>query len=174
MFERLRRLLRRGPHQYDGSGFSVSVQSIGRELVRVIYTREGRTLDLVAGCYGAAPPGIVLEVPKDLAADLVGQMVRDLSEGFARLGYGYEIYRAGEPQVVPEQERQQALAELRTMGMEATVEDDMVRTTRLPGYKPPPKEVAVAYGIRLMKLARTVSGTRVPIEVLASGKPPVD
>lgn len=174
MFKRLRRLLGWGPHRYEGSGFSVSVQSVGRELVRVIYDRDGRSLDLVADCYGAAPAGIVLGVPKELPADQVGQMVKDLSEGFVRLGYGYEIYRKGEPQVVPEKERQEALAELRAMGMEARVEGDKVKTTPLPGYKAPPKEEAVAYAIRFLKLARTVSGTRVPLETLASGKPPAD
>ncbi|HYX69606.1 MAG TPA: hypothetical protein VE825_10770, partial [Terriglobales bacterium] len=129
MWKGLHRLLRRFPHQYEGSGFSVAVQSVGRETVRILYTRGGRSLDLLADCYGGARASIHVRVPKDMSADGVAQMVQDLSEALANLGFGYEIYRTGDPQVVPEEERRRALAELRAMGMDATVQGNTIKTT---------------------------------------------
>lgn len=110
--------------EYRGSDFRVRVEPIMREAVSVIYTRQGTTLHLSGERIGRRWEGIEVHIPHEVAVEQASQIARDLETAFQALGDGYIIARLGEVEIVPETERQAAIAELQEMGYEIEVSAD--------------------------------------------------
>ena len=83
-------------------------------------------------------------------------------------GYEFLLFRLGEEQIIPESERDAALAELRALGFQVEVSPDrkMVRQTRTPDARRLSRGQAKEAAPRIMQLVQTVRGVRRPIEVL--------
>ena len=91
---------------------------------------------------------------------------------FKPLGYGYVIARLGEVEIVPETERQAAIAELHEMGYEIEVSADRKedRLNLRKGVPRPDIESARNQGPRMMSLIQAVHGKRQRFEILAKSK----
>ncbi len=165
----LRRLIPKSRTHYVGDGFEITIRQRFRECVDIAHIRGTRNLTFGGERYEKHWRNIGITVPRTVSDVDVAQLVSDLSEGLTALGYGYEIYRAGEPLVIPEEERQSAMESLRGMGMEASVSGNQVKLTKLPNFSLAgmEKKDVIAQGIRMMDLARTASGHRTPMTLLA-------
>jgi hypothetical protein len=164
----LLRLLGYRGREYRGSGFSVRIDPVFREAVSVIYTARDNTLNLSGERVGKRWEGVDVLLPDNLENTQVTQIVHDLEVAFAALRYEYVISRKIGVEVVPEPERQAALAELHEMGYEIEIlSDGAIRQTRTPGAPRPSIELARAQAPRMMSLIQSVRGSRVRIETLA-------
>ncbi len=63
-------------------------------------------------------PRIVVVIPKSVTYQEVRTVVRNTALGLAKLHWEYLICQPTEPQAVPQEERDAAIAELREMGFE--------------------------------------------------------
>jgi hypothetical protein len=102
--------------EYCGQGFSVRIEPNSRELVFVIYTRDGEALQLSGELTGEKWEAISVLIPENVADIQVAQIVRDLQSAFIALHTGFVIRRKVGVDTVPEPERQAALTELHAMG----------------------------------------------------------
>ena len=86
--------------------------------------------------------------------------------------YDYVIARPLGVDVVPESERQAAIAELRDMGYEIEVSEDQkqIRQKKLPGAPPVDRETARKQIPRMVSLLQSVHGKRPRFETLAKSK----
>jgi hypothetical protein len=157
--------------EYCGEGFSVRVEPNLRECVFVIYTRGGEVMKLSGELIGEKWEAISVLIPENVADNRVAQIVSDLESAFVALHTGYVIRRKVGEDVVPEPERQAALAELRTMGFDAEIQSNgAVRLTKRSGETPLGIETARAQAPRMMSLVQSVHGRRPRIETLAESK----
>lgn len=101
----------------------------------------------------------------------MAQIVRDLEAALIALRYGYVISRKIAIDIVPESERQAALAELREMGYEFEVlPDGKIRQTRKPGAPRQDIETLRRQAPRMLLLMQSVQGKRPRFETLAKSK----
>ena len=102
----------------------------------------------------------------------VSQVVIDLEVAFQALGYGYVIARLAGVEVVPETERQAAIAGLHEMGYDTEVSDNRkkVRQKRSVGVPIPNVETARIQSPRMASLVRAAHGERQCLEILAKSK----
>ncbi len=163
--------VRHNGHEYRTGEFAVRVEPIVREAVSVIYTRDGVSLNLDAERIGSKWEGIEVLIPQEVEAGQVPQLVRDLQTAFAAMQYGYVITRKVGTEIVPEPERQAAIAELREMGYETEIlPDGVIRQTRRAGATCPDIETLRKMAPRTMALVETVRGRRQRFEILAKSK----
>ena len=159
--------------RYDGRGYSISIHAGHRELVSVTYVRGTDSFTLDGERYGTGWDSISVWLDEKIDDGLVTQLVKDLSEGLTAMGYGFTISRFGARQAIPEDERQQAIASLRAMGMEAIVSGDEVKLTKLPTFSTAGMSRAevITHGEKIMELAGIASGHRRSMTVLAKKDP---
>lgn len=157
--------------EYRGKDFSVRIEPVFREVVSVVYTRQGKSLNLDAERIGRKWSGIQVLLPADIETPQVSQIVRDLETALAALHYGYVILRKTEAEVVPEAERQAAIAELHEMGYEIEIlPGGRISQRRRKGATPPDIETARKQAPRLMALIQSVHGKRQHYETLAKSE----
>jgi hypothetical protein len=157
--------------EYRGDDFSVRIEPIFREVVSVIYTRQGKGLQLGGERIGKKWEGIEVQLPRTLEDGQVAQVVRDLETAFARLRYGYVIARKTGVDTVPEPERHAALAELREMGYEVEIlQGGKIRQTRRAGAPRQGVETLRKQAPRINSLIQSLRGTRQRLETLAKSK----
>ena len=157
--------------EYRGNDFSVRIEPIIREVVSVSYTCHGSILKMEGELIGPNWEGIGVKIPESIEDGQVAHIVRDLEAAFVALGIGYKIDRRVGIDIVPEPERQAALAELRAMGHEIEVLPGQgVRLTKRAGA--PPQDIGALrqQTTRMMSLIMSVQGTRQRIETLAKSK----
>jgi hypothetical protein len=156
---------------YRGDDFSVRIEPIFRELISVIYTRQGESLKLGGERIGKKWEGIDVQLPANVDDAQVAQIVRDLETAFVALRYGYVIARKAAVDTVSETERQSALAELREMGYEIEIlPDGKIRQTRSAGVPRQDVETLRKQAPRMVSLMQAVHGTRQRLETLAKSK----
>ena len=145
---------------------------MGREVVYVIHTRQGTSLNLDGQRIGRKWEGIEVFIPHEVEAARAPQIVRDLEAAFQAMDYGYVITRLGEVETVPETERQAAIAELRQMGYELEVSADrkQIRQKWILGTPKLGLEALRKTTPRYMSLLQAVHGTRRRFEILARSK----
>jgi len=120
--------------------FSVSLATVGHETAYVTYN-EGHTKIHFDAEIGRSEkffvPRIYLRVPREMPDEDVHRIVPNLILGFTSLGYPYVIYKPGELQVIPQPERDRAVAELHRMGTEVDTSKDRVqiKKTSLPYWR---------------------------------------
>jgi hypothetical protein len=148
--------------EYRGDDFSVRIESIMREGVSVVHSRHGVRLNLSGERIGGKWEGIEVHIPQEVEAAQVPSIADDLEVAFRAMGYGYVITRLAGVDVVPETERQAAIAELREMGYEIEVSTDgrEIRQRRIAGAPRLDVETARKQAPRMMSLLQSVHGTR--------------
>lgn len=163
------KLLGHRDREYRGDNFSVRIEQVFREVVSVIYTRSGVTLKLGGERIGRKWEGIEVRIPQDVESERASQIGRDLETAFRAMGYGYVIAHLLGYDIVPEVERQAAIAEMREMGYEVEVSPDrkQIRQTRIPGVPAPGIEAARKQSLRMASLIPSVHGRRARFEILA-------
>lgn len=169
---RLLRLLGYRDRKYRGDEFSVRIQPKFREIVSVIYTRDGEMLNLGGERIGRKWEGIQVGIPPEVEPGRISQIVRDLEAAFQSMGYGYVITAPARTEVVPESERQDAIDELREMGYEVEVSPDrkQIRQKRVAGSVPPTVETARKQAQRMMTLLQSARGMRIHLDIIAKSK----
>ena len=167
----LRQLLGLGGKQHRETDFSVHLKPLFRENVSVIYTRGGTSLAFAGQRIGRKWKGIEVHIPAQFESERVPQIVADLETAFRALGEGYVIARGSQSEIVPEAERQAAIAELSEMGYEVEVlTDGKIRQTRRANAPRHDIETLRRTTPRMMSLLQAVHGTRSRLEILAESK----
>ncbi len=158
--------------EYRGNDFSVRIEPIMREVVSVSHTRNGAKLHMDGERIGKKWEGIGVNIPPEVESARVSQIVSDLQTAFEEMRYEYMIARLAEVEVVPEAERESAIAELRAMGYELEVSPDrkQIRQTRIPGTPRVGMEEVRKTMPRYRWLLQAVRGTRPRFEILAKSK----
>ncbi len=167
----LRKIFGYRDSEFDGDDFSVRIKPIMREAVSVVYTRHPASFNLSGERIGRKWEGVQVWIPQEVEAARVPQIVRDLEIAFAMMRYGYVIVRRAGADIVPETERQAAIAELNEMGYDIEIlPDRSIRHTRRAGVPRPDFEAAQKQASRIMALLQSVHGTRQHFEILAKSK----
>jgi len=157
--------------EYRATDFFVRIEPVMREVVAVIHTRQGRSLRLNGERIGSKWEGIQVVIPQEVEASELPNIVNDLKAAFERMRYGYVIFRKTGSDLVPETERQAAIAELREMGYEIEVlPDRSIRQTWRADMTRQDPETIRKTGPRMMALLESVHGTRQRLEVLGKSK----
>lgn len=164
----LRKLLGYRAREFRGDGFSVRIDPVFREAISVIYTRQGKSLKLSGERIVRTWEGIDVQLPAGLDDAEVPQTVRDLEAALIGLRYSYVITRKIGVDIVPEPERQAALAELRAMGFEIEVLPD--GKIKIAGKPRQDVETLRTQVPRMISLMQSVHGTRQRLETLAKSK----
>jgi len=165
----LLKLLGYRDREYRGDDFSVRIKPIAREGVSITHTRNGIRLDLGGERIGKKWEGIEVHLPQKVDPARVSQIGRDLETAFRAMRYGYVIAHLAGMEVVPEAERQAAIAELRDMGYEIEVSTDrkQIRQKRIAGAPHSDIETLRKQTSRMMSLMQSVHGCRARLEILA-------
>jgi hypothetical protein len=154
--------------EYRGVGYSVRIEQIMREEIAIIYTRRGNSLSLNGERIGKKWEAIHVLVPQEVEAAQLPCMLSDLKAAFVAMRYGYVIVRKSGHDIVPEAERQSALAELRDMGWDIELlPDRTIRQTRRADVPLQDLETTRKTTPRMMTLLQSVEGRRQRCEVLA-------
>ena len=157
--------------EFRGDDFLVRIKPGFREIVSVIYTRQGKSLEFGGERIGKKWEGIHILLPSDLEDGQVAQTVRDLEKALVGLGHGYQIVRKIADDTVPEPERQAALAELREMGYEIEMlPDGEIRQSRRSDAPRQDSETVRKQAARMASLILSLRGTRPRFETLAKSK----
>jgi hypothetical protein len=136
-----------------------------------LFTRHEASVNLSGERIGRKWEGIEVQIPQEVESAQVPQIVRDLETAFGAMRYGYVIARKAGTDIVPETERQAAIAELNEMGYEIEIlPDRKIRQTRRAGV--PRHDVATQRKRtpRMMSLIQSLHGTRQRLEILAKSK----
>lgn len=170
---RLLKLLGYRDLKYRGNDFSVRIKPTVREGVSIIYTRQGKDLNLTGERTGRKWEEIEVLIPFEVEAAQVPQMVGDLETAFVTMQYGYVITRKAGIDIVPEAERQAAVVELNEMGYDIEIlPDRKIRQTRRAGAPLQDIETRRVQALRMMSLIQTLHGTRQRFEILAKSTKP--
>ncbi|MFZ0213496.1 MAG: hypothetical protein WBE20_08160 [Candidatus Acidiferrales bacterium] len=158
--------------EYRGADFSVRIEPIMREAVSIIHKRQGSTLNLSAERAGGKREGIAVQIPNQIDAQRVRQIVSDLETAFQVLDCDYVISRSVGVDIVPEAERRTAIAELEDMGLETEVSPggSQIRLKRREGASHFDFETIRKRTPRMMSLMQAVRGKRERFEILAKSK----
>ena len=107
-------------------------------------------------------------IPSELDAAQIPRIVLDLKTALEAMEYGYVIVRETSVEIVPEPERQAAIAELRATGWEIEIlSDGKITQTARAGAPQVGIETLRARTPRMMTLVQTVHGRRQLVEILA-------
>ena len=156
--------------EFVGESFSVSIVPVFREVIRVIHSRDGSSLPLDGEHISSSVSvnqngGIGVRIPQSVEPARLSQIVRDLQHALAGLGYGYLIDRIAEIEIVPDDERKAALAEMRDMGYEIEIlSDGSISRTRLQNMPQPDLETVKRQAVRMGMLIQSIHGKRAGIE----------
>jgi hypothetical protein len=155
--------------EYRGDKFHLRIKSGFREVVSLVYTRGDSTLTLSGELIGRKWEGIEIHIPPEIDAARASLISGDLETALRSMRYGYIITRLIGEDVVPEEERKAAIAELGEMGYDIEVSADhkQIRQKKKPGAPPIDIETLRKRTPRMMALMQTVHGTRRRFEILA-------
>ncbi len=155
--------------EYRGESFHLRIEPGVRELVSLFYTSQGTTLKLSGERGGENLEGIHIFIPPEVESNRGAEIARDIATGLGAMRYGYVIAQKTGEEIVPEAEREAALAELRAMGYDLEVSADRKRIQIRKKSGPPRAERGPIrpWGLRMKELLLSVHGTRPRHEILA-------
>lgn len=158
--------------EYRAGNLHVRIRTIAREVVSVIHTRQEISLNLDGQRIGRKWEGIEVHVPQDVGVEKASQIAFDLEAAFQSMGYGYVICRLAGVDIVPETEREAAIAELREMGWEIEVSPDRKQISQKRISEAPHlnTETARKQAQRMMSLMQAVHGSRQRFQILTKSK----
>jgi hypothetical protein len=96
--------------------FSVTINSVGWQQAYLVYRESHKLVEFASQIERGGQ--ICAEVPKELSNEELRNILPNLIQGLAKLRRQYLFYRKREPQPIPADEREAALAELRQIGVE--------------------------------------------------------
>jgi hypothetical protein len=165
----LSKIFRLRPNEFRDRDFKVRIESIFRENISVIHTREGKTVNFDGERYGKKWDGVQVYIPEDVERAQLQQIVCDLETAFKAMQHKYVILRKASVEIVTEEERQAALTELHQMGFQIELSADrkQIRQTRRPDAPLHDKAALRKMAPRMMSLIQSLKGTRQRFEVLA-------
>ena len=145
---------------------AIKIRRSLRECITVEYQDRSRHFTFNGELTGPRWKQINICVPEDFETN--SQVLDNLAAELHEKGYEFLIYRLGAQQVVPEGERNSALAELRSVGYQTEVSNDKhtLRLSRVPEGPSPSKKIARELAPRMMKLILATRGVRRPMEIL--------
>ena len=145
----------------------MQIRSVGREEAYIIYSAENKKLEFRAEI--GRKRSIYIETPRELPNEELRNIVPSLAEGLAKLRYQYLIFRKREPQIISEDERNNAIAQLRHMGIEIeeTVSHSQVQRAVVHNWPHSSTEQAKAMMSKVQDLMSKARGVREGIEILA-------
>lgn len=169
---RLLRMLGYRDREYRADEFSVRIDHGFRELVTVVHMRAGTIRNLGGERIGKGWHGIGIHLAQDVEPEEASKIVHDLVTAFEAMRYGYVISRTAAVDIVPESERQAAIAELGEMGYEVQVSADRKQVSLVPKPGSPrvDKKQSQRIASRMQDVLQSVRGTRHRVEVLAISK----
>lgn len=168
---RLLRLLGYRDRRYQCSEFQVSIEPVFREAASVLYTRGESKTQLNAEYIGKKSWTIGVSIPAETNEADARRIAADLAIAFNAMGYAYVIVRKVGVEVVPEEDRNAALAELKKMGYEIELlPDGKIRQSGKRGSPPKPIDFIRKETPRMMQLMKAVHGRREKLETLAQSK----
>lgn len=155
------RLLGYRDRSYRGTDFTVRIEPILREEIRVIFETHAKTWDFGGVYIGKRWQGINVVIPVEIDPLQADAIAARLTEALAAMGYGYVISRALEVETVPQSERENAISELHKMGYEIEIlENGSIRQTKMPESPKVSIEELRKQTPRMMKLIEAVHGKR--------------
>jgi hypothetical protein len=165
-------LIRGSRHTVACPSFSVTISRVGRESAHVIYRFGNKRLEFDAEIGRGKSfftRQISVRVPKDMSEEDVRKVVPNLAWGLTKLRYQYLIYRLGEPLEIPQQTREEAIAELRKINIEVRMSQDktQILKTAAPYWRRVLGVPAKTSIPQLLNLLTKVRGVREQVEVLA-------
>jgi len=165
----LSRLFGLRPNEFQDQNFKVCIESIFRENVSVIHTRDSKTMNFDGERCGKKWNRIQVYIPEDIDRPQIQRIVCDLQTAFRAMQCEYVILRKAGIEIVPEEEQQAALAELEQMGFQVEVSPDrkQIRQTRRPDAPRHDQSALRKMSPRMMSLIQSLKGTRQRFEVLA-------
>jgi hypothetical protein len=165
----LAKLLGHRGREYRGGNFHLRIERGFREIVNLIYTREGTTLNLNGELIGTKWDGIEIHIPPEIEAGRASLIAQDLATALRAMRYSYVIARLTGEDVVPETVREAAIAELSEMGYDIEVSADRkrIRQTKRQGTPRVDIETVRKTTPRMMALLQAVRGTWPRFEILA-------
>lgn len=163
------KLLGLRPNEFRDRNFRVRIESIFRENVSVVHTRDSETINFDGERYGKKWHGIRVYIPEVVERAQLLQIVQDLETALKAMRHEYVILHKAGVEIVPEKEQQAALAELNQMGFQIEVSTDrkQIRQTRKPDAPLLDKAALRKMAPRMMSLIQSLKGTRQRLEVLA-------
>jgi hypothetical protein len=145
--------------------FSVTINSVSWHQAYVLY-REGDRL--VEFDTYVSRNRMICTAPKNLPQEELQHLLPNLTQGLGKLRRSYVICRRREPQVIPAEEQNAAIAELRQMGAElqAPVGQGQVQRAVIHDWH---ASGTAAQGkiLKVQELMQTAPGVREKVEVVA-------
>jgi len=156
---------------YREQDLSVEIEQVFRECIAVVHTHRGIRRRYSGERIGRKWEGLEVHIPADVSADEASQISVDLATAFRAMGYGYVIAHEVGTEVIPDSEKDTALAELRAMGYEIEfLPDGKIRQTRSANAPKQDIESLRKATPRMMMLIHSLRGRRTRLEVLAKSK----
>lgn len=158
--------------EYRGDGFWVRVEPGFREVVQLVYSSHGKNIKVAGEWAGARQAYLNVLLSKEDVGSEILQITHDLVEALRSLGHHFVIRGAIRDEVIPEEERHAALAQLHELGYETMVLPDLnaVSVRRSAGAPALHKGTAVLHSIAMKRLISAASGKRPVIEILAKSE----
>ena|SRR5215469_18036785 len=168
-------LVRRSRRTATFPTFSVSISKVGQEEMYVNYRDQRRNVEfnaLTKRGKSFFTPEIQVAIPNDMSLEEIREIVPKLAQGLMKIHYEYLIYRRLEPLIIPEGERNAAIAELRQMGIEVpeSRSEGEVHRALVLDWRTTAAKGAEAVMPQILDLMSKARGLRENIEVLARSK----
>jgi hypothetical protein len=159
----------------DTANYSVQIRRGFRECVTAVYRESSGEFLFEGELSGKKWETICLGAPKNLSEKDLSRVVSNLSAALSKLSYEFVIFKRVELGPVPENERQAAIADLKSMGYDLVVNDQnssiqlrQRQPMNRPGLEETRREAVRQIGA--LRLARTATGKRHRIDILAKSE----
>ena len=146
--------------------FSVTINSVSWQQAYVLYREGDRLIEF--DTY-VSRKRMICATPKDLSQEELQGLLPNLTQGLSKLRRPYVICRKREPQVIPAEEQNAAIAELRLMGVElqAPVGQGQVQRAVIHNWQARSGTVAKEKILKVQELMQAARGVRESVEVVA-------
>ncbi len=145
--------------------FRFKINTVGREEAYINYRDDNRSLEFPAQM--GRRRSISIKVPREISEAEARNITANLVLGLTSLRYRYTIFRTGEPEPIPEERREAAIAELRKLGFEIESSYGSVSRAVTRNFQPVPGKDPRELLARVQELLPQTGPTREPIVILA-------
>jgi hypothetical protein len=152
--------------------FSITISKVGRNEAYLTYLTNYAKTELDAEIGRGRSffvPRIAVRVPEDMVDCEVRRIVSDIALGLKELHYEFVVYRRRKPDIIPDEERNEAIAELHQMGfdIDRSPEQELVVRAVSHGWRRTSGREAKAIFSRTQALIMKARGFRENLEILA-------
>ncbi len=157
--------LQPSPFVAEFPNFRFKINTVGREEAYLNYRDDNRSVEFSAQM--GRGRCISIKVPKEISEAEARDITANLVLGLTSLRYRYTIFRPGEPEPIPEERREAAIAELRQLGFEVEPSQGSVSRAVTRNFQPVPGKDVRGLLARVQELIPQTRPTREPIVILA-------